>query len=308
MAIEKYDATITFESFDGIQSTSQITDIPLAAAPDMTKLLTLATAIKDISNAAIFGYALLGWEEDAVTDATVISGTNSDKGLVSYQWEDTAGILQHGLLWIPNPSLAHYEIIEGTGQRMLASSRALLEAALSAASGETITVTEGKVAYKSSKKGRARTMNSLEFEDETGGMAYMSFPLASSLSALTTLASSLVTNAFSTSQIKRAFFLTKEEAQPVQGSGIGLAVDAPFTSVESRVTAKFSFIVGGLRKYMRFTIPAPILANTQIVGKGREIVKADGQTLAAAFTTFFGAGRTVVFVSSGASHKDIYNQ
>jgi hypothetical protein len=300
----KYDATITVKDTMNIPAVIQIKEIPAAGSPDMTKLGALATSLKSHMNGGIAAYALLDWEDTAVTDVSTPVGVNSDKALILYQWFDADDIQQYGRLILPNPRVGlHFEAVEGEGYRMLAASKTTLEGILSAASGLAITVSEGKLIHQSGKKSKSHT--SIGFIDELVSTAWMQFPLVTDTAALGTMAGALVNGNFSGSKITTASSLTKTEVLPDQSAGIGLAAvdgdDPKFTTVETRAILKFRYRDGTVKKYMNCLLPSVERTVCELTGKKKDswkVKKAVADGIALSLTALFGSGNKAVYYES----------
>jgi hypothetical protein len=308
-----FDATITFAGTDDIPTTSHIKDIPAASAPDLTKLLGVATSIKSHVNAGIRMYTLLDWEERIINPITTAAGVNSDKAFIDYEYVPTGGARQYGRFVLPNPNVpTHFEDLPGEGFRMLEASRAALATLLSTASGLTITVTEGKLGYQDGQRNRGKSGSCIEFSDSVGGQAYMGFPVATSADALVTLAGALDSGLYSLSQVTCAYFLTKTFAIPDPTSGIGLAEDdaddIKFSTCETRANMKFYYLDGGQKKYMSFLLPS--IKNSDCVRNGPrsgwKVRVPVGDGIALSLTAMFGsANRQPRYIRSKIKVKNI---
>lgn len=309
MAISKYNAEIIFKDVDGIKSKTVLSKIPLASTPDLAKLLTLSTAMRGISNAGIFSYSLLGWEEAVFAGSvTPIAGLNSVKAMINLSYP-VSGVTNYRQISIPNPAQSIVENVVGQGVRVKTAALAAISAALSTSSGIAVTATEGKIVINGRRDKGSPTGTAITFMDEINNLAFMHIPsvLVTTFSALTTLAGALQTAAISASNMVRTYMVTKTEALPDPTEAPGLAaVDADdliFSSVESRMRISLGYVVGGVRKYEHIIIPAIQYVECVPAGANEwRLAQETGDTLAEAMTTFYGSGnRTVTF--AGSKHK-----
>lgn len=302
------NAKINWIDVGAIKASSSLYDIPAASTPDMTKLLGLAMSLRSYSRAGILTYALLQWTEGEMTTPLASAvGSNCDKAQINYKWIDAGGSQQFGTLWIPNPDPAIFELITGVGYRLTAAAKTLLETSLSAASGLTISIVEGKPEYKESDAGIGGKNDScLQFVDEAGNHSYMSFPLAASSALLIALGDAFNTDSITQSILDRSFFLAKTETDP----GLPAATGA-HDCVETRAYIKMQYVSGGKKRFQTIMIPAPISTNLeQNVGqRGWNVNKVTGDGIALAMTSFYGsANRTLTFVGSRVDIKQLQNQ
>lgn len=314
MAISIYNAEVIFKDDVGIKAKTTINKIPVASAPDLSKLLTLATALKSISNAGVFSYSLLGWEQAPFAGSATPAGLNTVKAVLNLSYP-IGGITQYRQITIPNPAQTLIESVVGQGTRVTAAKLATISGLLSTSSGIAVTATEGKIAIDMKRSNSSPTGTAIAFRDENGNDAYMHLPkeLVTTFAALTTLTTALQTATVSASKIVRTFMLTKTEALPDPTSGIGLAeFDATniiFSSVEERMRTSHCYTdTDDLRAYMHVIIPAPIFTNLEDSGKYWKFSDAVGIQLAEDLSTFLGATKEVTFAGSKLNHKNLRPQ
>jgi len=302
-----FNAQINWIDVGAIKASSHLFDIPAASAPDMTKLLALATSLHSYSRAGVATYALLQWTEGAMTTPLGAAvGSNCDKAQINYKWI-AGGDQRFGTFWIPNPDPTIFELVTGVGYRLTAAAKALLEASLSTASGLTISIVEGKPEYRESDAGiGGKNESCLQFIDEAGNYSYMSFPLAASSALLIGLGDAFNTDSITQSILDRSFFLAKTEANPAIAAAAGA-----WDCVETRAYAKMQYISGGKKHFQTIMIPAPIATNCeQNTGqRGWNLTKVVGDGIALALTSFYGSGnRSLTFVGSRVDVKQLGNQ
>ena len=303
MAINRYNAEIIFADTAGKQGKTVIKDIPIAAAPDMTKLLTLATALKAASNAGVLAYSLLGWESASFAGTATPAGLNTVKAMILTKYV-ASGIEIFRHVFIPNPGQTVIEEVPGVGTRVTAAALAAITAALTASAGFAVTALEGKVIVRNKQKSGSPHGIAIEFQDEGLNSDYLTLPsnYVTTAAALVTLATALQTAVVSASKITFTHMLTKTEALPDPTTGIGLpAVDADdvvFSSVTKRIKLRFSYVVSSKRKHMSVIIPAPVQAELTRSGKNWQMEDAGGDGFATDLTTFLGSGKTLTYVGS----------
>lgn len=302
------EAVITWVDNGGIKASSRIANIPSESAIDAAKLLILATALRAHTSPGISSYAVLGWTETAVTDTRTATGINNDKGLVLFQYEEN-GETQYGQFWISNVNMAKYEMVEGEGYRMTAAAIALLQAAMNTAAGTTgLIITEGKIEYRAGKQG-SPNQSYIRVRDARKVAGNIVFSLATDAAALTTFATSLVTDEFTNSVVEKTYFLSKTETIVDPTSQLGLPGSADFASVEQRMILKFAFSEDGKKKYMRLDLPGPLKTECLTKKKGRCLSRTQGAAIATNLVTFFGsANKTVRFVGSRFDAVDLQDQ
>ncbi len=311
---KNYSAVIRYVDRGLIASGTVIQPIAEAVAPTTVKLLALATSLHSYVNPGVQGYSLMEWEEDTVGSplATAV-GSNCEKGQVNYSYVDADGITQYGTMWIPNPDLALYELVEGVGYRMTAAAVALLETAMSTASGLTINIQQVKYEYKEREFGSGvKNASSLKFEDQIGNVVWMAFPLATDLAALQTFGAAMnagdATNGFTKSICDRCVFLTETDAICDPATAPGLPATGVWDSVEARAFVKMAYVEDGKKKFMQVILPGIKQTNCELKAgkKGWKVTKTVGDGVATALTTFFGAAnRTCRFVGSRVDVKDL---
>jgi hypothetical protein len=294
------DCEIRFRDTGGIISKTVLKKVPEATAPDLTKMLTLVTAIKVHTNAGIAGYSVLTWDETVrAASVTTPVGLNSVKGLITVRYA-LDGETVTSLLWLPNPNPAQYEMVMGEGLRMIQADREDLASALSTMAGFAVTVAEGKIAIKTNRVGAAKHGTCIVFSDAGGNLGYMGIPqvLASDAAAIATFATALETNENSQSAITSSFYLGRLDATPAAGSGIGLAAaDATndiFTPVETGGKIKMAYTDGGTKKYETLRVGAIKSGSCQGSGKNYKATAVAGNAIVTALNTFYGAGNRVL--------------
>lgn len=311
MAINKYDAEIIFRDNLNLKGKTVIKEIPVASTPTLVKLLAYATSLKTYSNAAVHSYSLLGWEEATVTDATVPSGLNTVKAIVNCEYV-VSGVRKYRNIFLPNPSQTAMEEVVGQGIRLTQDALDDISAALSTASGITITATEGKLVVKSWKKDSSPRGICVVFKDEEQHNSYMTLPseFCTTAAALATFAAALVTAAVSASRIISCFFLTKQEAVVTPGEGIGEAIsdedNIQFSPVESRMWAKMSYVESSKKHTQSLVIPAMRNAAVATSGDSWAIPPLTGADIATALGTF--TGRTYTYKGSKFKNKNLVPQ
>ena len=308
-----FSASMQFVDIGNIKAGSVIHPIPAASTPTTAKILTLLTVLKTHINPGVFGYSLKEWTEGAVTgtvDPAV--GSNCDKALISFSYLDANDETQYGVMWLPNPDLAHFELVEGVGYRLLPASKLLLEASMSDASGLTVKITEGRLEYQEHDAGTgSKTASCLRFEDEVGNMTFMSFALATDSAALIAFGAALNTDGMTKSKLEVSQFLEQTDVMcsPIVAPGIPEAGD--WDCVETRAYLKFAYLEGGKKKFMQLMLPGIKQAGCELkAGKrGWKVTKVVGDGVALALTGFFGAPqRTLRFVGSRVDGVDLRSQ
>lgn len=309
-----WEATYTIKDTGGITTTGKIRKIPAASTPTLAKMLTMVTALKAFMNGGVLEYSLFDWDETPFATPTITDpeGLNSVKALITFQYVNGSNELIYDRCYLPNPDVAnHFEMVAGEGYRMLAASQATLETAMSTVTGLTISIIEVKLVTQSGH--HARTASCVMFKDSVGALCPMNIPLATTGAALATFAGALDTGGFSRSTVYNSTFLTKTMAVPDPSAGIGLpAVDAgdpAFTSVETRATLKFGYLVGAKKKYMSVILPSVKNSSCVTTEKKKDawkFVYANGGTVAGALNTMFtGGSKTVAYRSSKVKIKDL---
>jgi len=309
------NAEITFRDTAGIVTKTVLKNIPTASAPDLTKLLTLATALKAHSNAGIAGYSLLDWTETAHTSAlTDAVGVNSLKAALLVRYLVGSELIS-SLLWLPNPNPGGLEMVTGEGLRMTQATLDLLTASLTTLAGFDVTSVEGKVLTRNFSGNGSKSGDCIRFEDESGRLCYMGVPraLATSAAALATFATALETDLISQSKITGSFYVAVQEAQPDPTTGIGLAAaDATnviFTPVETGAKVRLSYLVSQRRKYESLKLPAVHSADCDIAGGKYKLDPTVGAAIAAALTTFYGSGnRTLAYRGAKITGQNLDSQ
>lgn len=310
MAINRYNAEIVFVDTVGKQGKTTINNIPVAAAPDTSKLLTFATALHDGSNAGVLSYSLLGWESATFAGTATAVGLNTVKAMILTKYA-VSGIEYFRNIFVPNPGQAVIEEVAGVGTRLTAAALTAISAALSTSSGMTITAVEGKVVVRNKRNSSSPHGISIEFEDENKNTDYLTLPAnyITNAAALVTLATALQTANISASKTVFTHMLTKTEALPDPTTGIGLptvdADDAVFTSVTKRMRLRFCYTVSGKRKYETVILPAPISGSLIQSGKNWRLDEGAGDDIAEALSTFLGATKTVTFTGSKLESKNL---
>lgn len=303
MAINRYDAQVTFRDTAGVEAKTVLVKIPVAAAPDMTKLLTAATGLQSLSNAGIKAYSLLGWEDAAFAGTATPAGLNTIKAAVTLQYA-VSGVLNTRLMFIPNPGETIIEEVTGQGTRVTEAALTAISAAMTAAAGFAVTAVEGKIVVRGGKSKGSAHGPSIGFRDESKNISWMAIPrpLVTAATALVTLATAFQTAAVSESKIVYVNHLTITEAMPDPTTGIGLALVDPdnalFSSVERRMHCKFSYTISQVRYHMQTIIPAPCYENLEISGRSYRLKEDIGDTLAGALSTFLGATRVLTYEGS----------
>lgn len=293
------NAQIAFRDTAGIVTQTVLKNIPTASAPDLTKLLALATTLHGYTNAGIAMYSLLDWTETPRTSAITPVGVNSLKAAVQVRYAVGTSLFT-SLLWMPNPNPGGFEVVEGEGTRMTQAYLDLLTASLTTLAGFDVTAVEGKVLTRNYSGKAAKSDNSIRFEDEKRKIGYMGIPraLVPSAAALDTFAGQLETDLLSQSKITASYYVTVQEAQPDPTTGIGLpAADATnvlFTPVETRAMVNLSYISGGHRKFEKMQVPAVKFANCVVGGGKYKLLRATGNGIATALTTFYGSGNRLL--------------
>lgn len=308
-----FSASMQYIDIGNIKATSVIQPIPAASAPTTAKILTLLTVLKAHINPGVFMYSLKEWTEGAVTGAVATAvGSNRDKALVSFSYVDAGGETQFGVMWLPNPDLAHFELVEGVGYRLLPASKVLLETSMSTASGLTIKITEGRLEYKEREAGNgSKNASCLRFEDSVGNMDYMAFGLATDSAALIAFGGALNTDGMTQSKLEVSQFLEQTDVMcdPTVAPGIPAAGD--WDCVETRAILNFAYVAGGKKKHMKLMLPGIKQADCEYKTgkKGWKVKKVVGDGVATALTGFFGAPqRTLRFVGSRLDGVDLQNQ
>lgn len=310
MAINRYNAKIMFMDTAGKKANTVLKDIPVASAPDMAKLLTLATALKDASNAGISSYSLLGWESATFAGTASPTGLNTVKAMVLTKYS-VGGIEYFRNIFIPNPAQTTIEEVAGLGTRVTSAKLASITAALTAAAGFAITAVEGKVVVRNKKNSSSPNGIAIEFEDSERNTDYLTLPAnyVTTAAALVTLATALQTATISASKIVYTHMLTVTEALPDPTEGIGLAAvdptDKVFSSVTKRIKLRFSYEANDLRKYETVIIPAPVQSELVKSGKNWLMDDAGGDGLAVDLSTFLGETKTLTYVGSKLVSKNL---
>jgi hypothetical protein len=310
MAINRYNAKITFADVAGKQGNTVIKEIPVAAAPDMTSVLAIATALKAASNAGILSYSLLGWESASFAGTATPAGLNTVKAMVLTKYV-VGGIEVFRHIFIPNPGQTVIEEVSGLGTRLTAAALTAITNALTASAGFAVTAIEGKVIVRNKRASSSPTGIAIEFVDSNLNSDYLTLPenYVTTAAALVTLATALQTAVVSSSKITFTHMLTKTEALPDPTSGIGLAAvdddDVVFSSVTKRIKLFFSYEVGDKRKYQTVIIPAPKQSELVKSGKSWKMDDAGGDGLAEDLSTFLGETKTLTYVDSKLESKDL---
>jgi hypothetical protein len=310
MAISRYDAQITFKDVTGIEAKTVLNKIPIAAAPDLAKLLTAATGIQSLSNAGIKAYSLLGWDSAAFAGSATPAGLNTIKAAISLQYY-IGGVLNTRLMFIPNPGQTIIEEVEGQGTRVTAAALTAITGAMTAAAGFAVTAVEGKIVVQGGKRASKASGSSIGFRDVANNTTYMGIPapLITTAAALTTLATALQTAVVSASKIVSTKHLTILEASPDQTVGVGLAIvdatDALFSSVERRLHLQYVYATSNVRHFLSHIIPAPSSDELVVSGRSYRLARASGVLLAETLTTFLGNTRTLTFVGSKLHGYDV---
>ena len=314
MAINKYNAEIMFADTSGVKAKTVLKAIPIASAPDLSKILTLVTAMKALSNAGIFAYSLLGWESAAFAGTVTPVGLNSVKALINLQYM-TSGVTYYRNLFIPNPGQDILEQVPGQGVRVTAAALTAITVALTASAGFAVTAVEGKIVVQNRKNNVSPHGSCIGYEDENKNTCYMTIPagLVTAATALVTLATALQTATVSASKTTKTAFLTKSEALPDPTEGIGLpAVDEDnilFGAVEARMRTSHSYVVSSNRKYEHVILPAPKYSECVLSGKNYKFTVVAGEALAAALTTFYGSGnRALTYAGSKMKNPNLAEQ
>lgn len=300
MAINRYDAQITFRDTAGVEAKTVFVKIPVAATPDMAKLLTAATGLQSLSNAGVKAYSLLGWENVAFAGTATPAGLNTIKAAITLQYT-VSGVLNTRLMFIPNPGETVVEEVTGQGTRVTEAALTAISVAMTAAAGFAVTAVEGQIVVHGGRTKGSAHGPSIGFLDESRNISWMAIPrpLVTSAAALSTLATAFQTAAVSESRIVYVNHLTITEAMPDQTAGIGLAVVDPdnvlFSSVERRMHCKFSYTISSVRYHMQTIIPAPCYENLEISGRSYKLQESIGDTLAGALSTFLGSTRVLTF-------------
>jgi len=303
MAISRYDAQITFRDVTGIESKTIINKIPIAAAPDLAKLLTAATGIQSLSNAGIKAYSLLGWDSAVFAGTATPAGLNTLKAAIALQYY-VSGVLNTRLLFIPNPGQSIVEEVVGQGTRVTAAALTAITNAMTAAAGFAVTAVEGKIVVHGGKRSSAAGGTAIGFLDVNSNTTYMGIPapLITSAAALATLATALQTAVVSASKIVSLKHLTILEASPDQTVGVGLAVadatDVLFSSVERRLRLSYMYTTSSVRHHLHHIIPAPSSDELVVSGRSYRLANASGVLLAEVLTTFLGNTRTLTYINS----------
>jgi hypothetical protein len=303
MAITRYNAEIIFDDIAGKKGKTVIKDIPVAAAPDMTKLLTLATALHDVSNAGIFAYSLLGWESAVFAGTAVATGLNTVKAMVLTKY-NVGGVEFFRNIFIPNPGQAILEEVPEVGLRVTATKLTAITNALTASAGFAVTAVEGKVVVRNKKNSGSPSGICIGLEDSNKNVDYLTLPdnYVTTAAALGTLATALQSAVISASKIVSTNMLTKTEVVSDPTTGIGQPVDDPadksFGSVKSRMRTRYVYDAGDKRKYETVTIPAPLSTACVKSGKNWKLLADAGDTLALALTAFEGATKEMTFAGS----------
>ena len=317
---KKLTGVINFIDVNGTKARAFLRDIPEASAPTGAKLLTLATSLYSLVWAGVHSYSLIEAEEVAITGSLVTAvGTNCDKLLILYRWVDIAGLTQYGQMWMPNPDPSKLIAVTGVGYRMTDSDKAALGVLLSAASGVTIDVMEGRPEYKEHDTKDAQYQQTcLRFKDASGKYGVMSFPLCTSKTALETLGAALNSDGYTRSILDRGVFVTETyaECDPTTSPGKPLSdtttgADPRWNSVCNRAYVKMSYSVANKRYTQRLILPAVKVAGCEKADgqKGWRVTALVGGTVATALTTFFGSvNRTLKFVSSRVDTVNLEGQ
>lgn len=297
------NAEFTYRDSAGLLSKTVIKDIPTGSAPDLTKMATLGTAIKALSNAAISQYALLTWDSTIRTPTvTTPTGLNRVKGLVRIMYPH-GDDFRYRVLMIPNVNATdHYELITDEGAKMKQASLSLLTAALSAAAGFTVTALEGKLISRSIKRQGSASGHSIQFKDAAGNISNMGIPddILTDADALDTLAGALETDEFSLSAILSSKYLTKLASSTDIGTPGADATHTPlFDTVKTWARAKFSYKIGTDVYYMDMEVPAVKSSACDGTGKNWRFLDASGTTMKTALNTFFGAANRVLDYENG---------
>jgi hypothetical protein len=306
-----YDAVIRWKDVGGNFGTSHLKGIPSASTPDTTKLGTLATALKVLSNAAVYRYDLIQWDQEAIAGTrSPVIGLNSVKAaiLLDYVYN---GISEQRMVWLPNPSETVVEAVEGRGQMITQDALDDLSSAFSTLAGFSVTARYGQVLSRSFKRQGSPSGSCLVFQDEAQYKGFLTIPnvLVASQAALKTFAGVLDTGEYSNSLLINSFYQEIGEVNPTQGSGIGLAIAdptliVPCSNAKAHMKVKMTFPVEEERHFQSIALPAFKKAKTSVSKGYFTLTPEDGAAVASALTTFYGSGnRTLTYYSSKSNVK-----
>jgi hypothetical protein len=280
--------------------------------------LALVTSLKGYINAGVKFHSLLEWDQGTVSGALAAAvGSNCEKGQVNFSFLDSNEITQYGTIWISNPNLANFELVDGVGYRMLPNVQNALQALMRTASGNVnLTIQQVKHEYKTRAYGSGtRNASCLKFIDAIKNVVYMSFPMAIDKAALLAFGAALNTGVggvpYTKSILNAGIFLTQTDIMNDPDETPGEPESGAWDCVEDKAYVRMAYMDGTKKKRMQIMLPAIKQTNCELkVGtSGWKVLKSVGGGVALALTSFFGsANRTLWFESSRVDVKNQKNQ